>query len=82
MTGFSRRTRRLLIGATLLLSLSAVPRSAEAAGTPEECFFLLGSFCFANAAACDAFHIIPQSFCDQLFLACVRAAGGFCFGLT
>jgi hypothetical protein len=81
MTGLSRRTRRLLIGLTLLLTLSATPRPAEAAG-PEQCLFLLGSFCISQGAACDAFFPIPGGFCDRLFLSCVRVAVQFCFGLT
>ncbi len=82
MTGLSRRTRRLLIGTTLLVSLSATPRPAVAAGTPEDCFFLLGSFCIAQGAACDAFFPLPGGFCDKFFRGCVRAAVAFCFGLT
>ena len=79
MTGFSRRTRRLLIGLTLLLSLSATPRPAEAAGTPEECLMILGSFCFMIGAACDSNFFIPSSGCDRIFLSCARAAVQFCF---
>ena len=82
MTGLSRRTRRLLIGVTLLLSLSATPRQAGAAGTPEDCFMLLGSFCFWTAASCDVNPLFPESFCQKFFISCARAAIAFCFGLT
>ena len=81
MTGFSRRTRRLLIGLTVLLSLSATARPAEA-GPREDCLAVMGSFCFVTAAACDMSLGIPESFCDKFFLNCARAAVQFCYGLT
>ena len=80
MTGFSRRTRRLLIGLTVLLSLSATARPAEA-GPRETCLAAAASFCFATAAACDASLGIPASFCDRFFISCARAAISFCYGL-
>ena len=56
MTGFSRRTRRLLIGLTVLLSLSATPRPAEA-GPREDCLAVMGSLvtmvpCVSPCACC------------------------------
>jgi hypothetical protein len=81
MTGFSRRTRRLLIGLTLLLSLSATPRPAEA-GPREECLAAVGSLCFITAAVCDVSPGVPESFCNRFFLSCARAAVAFCYGLT
>ena len=81
MTGLSRRTRRLLIALTLLLTLSATPRPAEA-GPREDCLAVVGSFCFVTAAACDSSLGIPSSFCDRFFISCARAAISFCYGLT